>query len=51
MRLPWLSFYGLAGDSVHNIKYTLIPIPALMANRLINNFSIMYKYKQDRCGS
>ena len=27
--LPWLSFYGLAGDSVHNMKFTLILIPAL----------------------
>ena len=26
--LPWLSFYGLAGDSMHNMKFTLILIPA-----------------------
>ena len=40
-------FYGLAGDSMHNMKFSLDLIPASLANCLINNFSIMYKFKQD----
>ena len=29
MCLPWFSFYGLAGDSMHNMNLSLILIPAL----------------------
>lgn len=28
MCLPWFSFYGLAGDSMHNMNLSLILIPA-----------------------
>ena len=28
-RLTWLSFYSLAGDSMHNMNFSLILIPAL----------------------
>ena len=40
------SFYAVL-YTVHYLKFALILIPAFLANCLINNFSIMYKFKQD----
>ena len=45
MRLSWFSLYERT--SMFNLKSLDKIIPASLANCLINNFSIMYKYKQD----
>lgn len=46
-RLPWLCIPGFVGEPMLSLKLLDKIIPALLANCLINNFSIMYKYKQD----